>query len=816
MLLGNQFYINLESDFYSMKHKYFYLIALLFSSAYIYAQTGINKQNFAKYQGLFTYYYDAEKDKIYLEVDHLEKEFLYVYSLSSGIGSNDIGLDRGQLGNEQVVFFRKAGNKLLLIQPNLYFRANTSNDLERKSVEQAFAKSVLYGAEIVEEANDSYLIDLTDFIVRDAHGVASRLKRMDQGVYNLDKSKSAINMERTKAFPKNVEFDVYLTFKGEPKGAHIRSVTPDPRLITVTQHHSFIELPDDGYKKRVFDPRSGSYPFAYYDYATPVESPIMKRYITRHRLEKKDPSAMVSEAVEPLVYYLDNGTPEPVRSALLDGGRWWNQAFESIGFKDAFRVEILPDDADPLDVRYNVIQWVHRSTRGWSYGSSITDPRTGEIIKGHVSLGSLRIRQDFLIAQALSDRPFAESDENHEEILELALARIRQLSAHEIGHTLGFAHNFAASTNGRASVMDYPHPKIQLANGEIDFSEAYDDAIGQWDKVSVAYSYSHFPSGVNEEEALNNILERAYEQGLQYISDQDARPQGGAHAMAHLWDNGSDPSEELNRVLAVRKKAIDNFSVDNIRTDEAMALLEDAFVPLYLFHRYQTEATVKLIGGLHYNYKVKGDNFPAFETVNAKDQQKALTAMLETVNASVIAVPASKLSLFPPRAIGYGRTRESFKGFTGTAFDPIAAAQTAADLSIGLLLHPERASRLIQQKSLDKNQLGLADLLDRLTEKTIFSNQGDAYLAAVQAAINYRVLEHMISLAARKEVNPQVRAICHTVLRNMRAELAKDSDIDKREMVRKIDNYFAEPAKFKAIEVPKIPDGSPIGMDCDY
>ena len=816
MLLGNQFYINLESDFYSMRHKYFHLIALLLLSAYAYAQTGIDKQDFDKHQGLFTYYYDAKKDKIYLEVEHLEKEFLYVYSLSSGIGSNDIGLDRGQLGNEQVVFFRKAGNKLLLVQPNLKFRANTSNDLERTSVEQAFAKSILYGAEIVEESNDTYLIDMTDFLVRDAHGVVSRLKRMDQGAYNLDKSKCAVNMERTKAFPKNVEFDVYLTFKGQPKGAYIRSVAPDPRLITVSQHHSFIELPDEGYNKREFDPRSGSYPFAYYDYATPVESPIIKRYITRHRLEKKDPAAMVSEAVEPIVYYLDNGTPEPVRSALLDGGKWWNQAFESIGFKDAFRVEILPDEADPLDVRYNVIQWVHRSTRGWSYGSSITDPRTGEIIKGHVSLGSLRIRQDFLIAQALSNRPFAESDENHDEILELALARIRQLSAHEIGHTLGFAHNFAASTNGRASVMDYPHPKIELVDGEIDFSDAYDNAIGEWDKVSVAYSYSDFPTGVDEESALIDILEEAYEQGLHYMSDQDARPQGGAHAMAHLWDNGGDPSEELSRVLELRKKAIDNFSVDNIRTDEAMALLEDAFVPLYLFHRYQTEATVKLIGGLHYDYKVKGDNFPEFRSVSANDQQNALTALLETVNASVLAVPASKLHLFPPRAIGYGRTRESFKGFTGTAFDPIAAAQTAADLSLVLMLHPERASRLIQQKSLDQDQLGLQDLLDRLAKKTIFSKQSDDYLAAVQTAINYRVLEHMINLAASKEVNPQVNAICHIALRNMRAELVKDTDIDKREMVRRIDNYFAEPSKFKAIAVPKIPDGSPIGMDCDY
>ena len=464
------------------------MLAIVGSITFLNAQNFDKTKNFQKFNGFYNFYFDDATDKIFLEVDELEKEFLYVYSLSSGIGSNDIGLDRGQLGNEQVVFFKKAGNKLLLIQPNLKFRAITQNELEKKSVEQAFAKSVLHGFKIEEESKGNYLIDITEFLMRDAHGVSARLKNTKQGSYSLDVSKSALAFERTKAFPKNVEFDVTLTFKGNPEGGWIRSVTPDPSLVTVAQHHSLIALPDDGYEKRVFDPRSGSNVFSYYDYATPVQEPILKRYITRHRLKKKNPNAEVSEAVEPIIYYLDNGTPEPVRSALLEGGRWWNQAFESIGYKDAFQLKILPDDADPMDVRYNVIQWVHRSTRGWSYGMSIKDPRTGEIIKGHVSLGSLRIRQDFLISQALMNKPFAERDDNYQPMLEMALARIRQLSAHEIGHTLGFAHNFAASTNGRASVMDYPHPQFELNGGIIDFSNAYDTGIGEWDKVTVAYS----------------------------------------------------------------------------------------------------------------------------------------------------------------------------------------------------------------------------------------------------------------------------------------------------------------------------------------
>lgn len=781
------------------------------------AQFDKNKQNYQKFEGFFDYYYDPGKDKIYLAVDKVGQEFLYVYSLSSGIGSNDIGLDRGQIGNEQVVYFKKTGNKLLLVQPNLQYRANTDNVLERKSVEQAFAKSIIFGAVIEESEGDTHYIDISEFLMRDAHGVVSRLKMMEQGSYSLDPSRSAINLERTRAFPKNSEFDVFLTFKGSPKGSQIRSVTPDPRLITVAQHHSFIALPEAGFEQRVFDPRSGSFPFSYYDYATPVEEPILKRFVPRHRLKKKDPTAALSEAVEPIVYYLDNGTPEPVRSALLEGGRWWNQAFEAIGYKDAFQVKILPDDADPLDVRYNVIQWVHRSTRGWSYGNTVTDPRTGEIIKGHVSLGSLRIRQDFLIAQALSDRPFAENDDNHEAILNLALARIRQLSAHEIGHTLGFAHNFAASTNGRASVMDYPHPYVKLKDGGIDFSEAYDEGIGAWDKTSIAYAYSDFPESVNEREALNKILEDAYSNGLQYISDRDARPRGGAHANAHLWDNGEKPSDELNRVLEVRKRAIDNFSVENIRNDEPYSVLEDVFVPLYLFHRYQSEATVKMIGGLNYNYSVRGDNFPDMASVSRSDQEAALEAMLKTINAEVIAVPENKLHLFPPRAIGYYKTRESFRGYTGTAFDPIAAAQTAADLSLGLLFHPERASRLIQQKSLDAGQLGLDELLDEILKQTIENKHRDPYINTVQTSINYRVLDHLMALGAAEDTNPQVNASSHSKLRELRKRLISTGpDKDHQEMVRRIDTYFDDPSKYKSGKSPKIPDGSPIGMFCGF
>jgi len=797
-----------------MRHFLPFITALLiyqFSTA----QFAEKSKKYQKYEGFYDFFYDDDSDKIYLEVEELEKPFLYVFSLSSGIGSNDIGLDRGQLGNEQVVYFKKAGNKLLLIQPNLKFRALTENSLEKKSVEQAFAKSVLYGFEIEEETAGKYIIDISDFLVQDVHGVIKRLKQNEQGTYTLDKSKSAMAYERTKAFPKNVEFDVTLTFKGDAKGSYIKSVTPNPDLVTVAQHHSFIELPDSNYNQRVFDPRSGSSPFSYYDYATPVQEPILKQYITRHRLSKKNPESVASEAVEPIIYYLDNGTPEPVRTALLEGGKWWNEAFEAIGYKNAFQLKMLPDDADPLDVRYNVIQWVHRSTRGWSYGSSITDPRTGEIIKGHVSLGSLRIRQDFLIAQALMNKPYKERDDNYDAMLQLALARIRQLSAHEIGHTLGFTHNFAASTNQRASVMDYPHPQFNIVNGEIDFSQAYETGIGEWDKTTVAYSYSEFPKGTDEKQALNSILEEASGKGLRFIADQDARPAGGAHALAHLWDNGNSASVELENVLKIRKIAIANFSIDNIRKNEPNSVLEDVFAPLYFFHRYQTEAAVKLIGGLDYNYVLKGDGQKTVEMVDKNTQVNAMKSLLETLNATVIAIPKDKLPLFPPRAIGYPRSRESFNGRTGVSFDALSAPETAADMTLGLLLHPERASRLIQQKSLDNQQIGLEYVLNQLVEHTIEKNMKDTYLNEVQRSINYRVLYHIMNLAAHKEVHPQVNAIAYDQLKSIKTSLQSyNNDAYALEMIRRVDYFYSKPEEFKVLQSPGIPDGSPIGMDC--
>ena len=795
-----------------MRKLIFALLFLSFSTQG-FAQFFKDNKNITRYDGYFTFYYDNSNDKIFLEIEKLEKEFLYVNALSEGVGSNDIGLDRGQLGNTRVVKFIKAGNKLLLIQPNQYYRAITDNIEEKKSVEQAFAKSILKGFVIKETKNGKYLVDATSFFIRDAHGVMGRLSAKKQGKYTLDKSRSAINLERTKAFPKNVEFDVMITFKGAPKGYDIRSVVPTSSSITVNQHHSFIELPDNKYTPRKFDPRSGANAMSYLDYATPVNESIKKRFIYRHRLQKKNPNAARSEAVEPIIYYLDRGTPEPVRSALLDGARWWNQAFESIGFTNAFQVKMLPEDADLLDVRYNVIQWVHRSTRGWSYGSSVSDPRTGEIIKGHVSLGSLRIRQDFLIAQALQ-APYAIDDTSDQFALEMALARIRQLSAHEVGHTIGLAHNFAASTKGRSSVMDYPHPTLSIKDGKVDFTDAYDTKIGDWDKVSIAYSYGEYLE--DEDASLSKLLDEAFKKGARFISDQDARPLGSAHAYAHLWDNGSNVSEELENLLSIRRNSIANFSKDNIKSNQPYSVLEDVFVPLYFLHRYQTEGVTKVIGGLDYTYAIKDDGNTIVKRIPGKLERKALVSVIKTLSIEELAIPKQLLNLFPPRAFNYGRTRESFKSKTGVAFDPFGAVETASAMTLGLLLHPERVTRLVQHKSLDSSQLGLVEVLDDLIANSFQKSYKDSYYQELQNIVNYQVLNHLFHLSSNKDMYWQVNAIVNDKIDKISSLLnnSKTPGIQKiyhKAMIKMISNFKKSPAKFKKPITPKIPDGSPIG-----
>ncbi|MEZ4935275.1 MAG: zinc-dependent metalloprotease [Saprospiraceae bacterium] len=777
------------------------------------------------YPGFFNFYWDEKQGKVWLEIDKFEQEFLYINSLQAGIGSNDIGLDRGQLGRERVVKFSRSGDKILMTNINYKYRANSGNADERLAVEEAFAQSVLWGFEVSTENKNAVLVDATRFLLQDAHGVAKRLQQSKQGTYKLEDSRSAVYLPRTKNFPKNTELEATITFVGEAKGDWIRSVTPTPDVVTVRMHHSLVELPDGNYQPRHYDPRSGYISTSYFDYATPIDQPVVKRFITRHRLEKKDPSAAISDPVEPIIYYLDRGAPEPIKSALMEGASWWNQAFEAAGYRNAFQVKELPPDADPMDVRYNLIQWVHRSTRGWSYGGGVNDPRTGEIIKGKVTLGSLRVRQDFLIAQGLL-AAYENGDTPDPRLLEMALARLRQLSAHEVGHTLGFTHNFAASYNDRSSVMDYPHPYITMDDrGNIDFSKSYDDKIGEWDKRMVIYGYSQFAEGVNEKAALDKILQENQTMGLLFISDDDSRPAGSAHPYSHLWDNGTSPTAELRRMAKVRAKALENFGLNSIPNGTPLADLERILVPLYLSHRYQVEGVSKLIGGVQYTYTVKGFETTANDdwkptAVSDEIQQDALLALLETLDTRYLEIPKHIRYLIPPQPEGYHRDRETFKSYTGLVFDPMAAAESSADNVIAFLLNPERLARLIAQKANDPERvMSVNYVFGQLLSRAFFNERKTVYQEEIAWMVEKLVVLHLIQLAADKSANKQVNALALYELDRLTQDFVREMDEEKVDdrrahlvyMLNEISQFRQRPEDYQPANNYDLPDGSPIG-----
>jgi Met-zincin/Domain of unknown function (DUF5117) len=769
--------------------------------------------------GFFPFYWDPAEGKIWLEIDNRRTEFLYMTSLPTGIGSNDIGLDRGQIHTERIVRFERSGPKVLLIQPNYGYRAVTENPDERRAVEESFASSVLWGFNVEAEEGEKVLVDASSFFLHDAHGVIRAIKDRGEGEFKVDPLRCAFYLPMTKNFPRNTEIEVTLTFVGADPGQFLREVVPTPEAVTVRERFSFIQLPDDKYVPRRFDPRAGYAAISYADYAVPIGEQITRRYITRHRLVRKNPDAVVSEPVEPIVYYVDPGVPEPIRTALREGAAWWQGAFEAAGFRNAFRVEVLPPGADPMDIRYNVIQWVHRSTRGWSYGNSVIDPRTGEIIKGHVSLGSLRVRQDYLIAEGLLS-PYAPGKPVSRDMLNLALARLRQLSAHEVGHTLGLQHNYIASAEGRASVMDYPHPFVTLkSDGTPDVSEAYATGVGAWDRVAIEYGYREFPAGVQEAAGLDSILAAGMKRGLIFLSDQDARPPGSAHPLAHLWDNGNNAIDELGRFMRLRRSSLDRFSENAIKPGEPMSTLEDVLVPLYMGHRYQVEAAAKVLGGITYTYALRGDGQTVTQHLPPQEHRRALSVLLTTLRPDQLALPDRILAQIPPRPLGYARDRELFPNRTGGTFDPLSAAEAAADITARLLLNPQRMARLLEYHARDERYPGPVEVIDSLLMNTWKNEVPAGYHAEIQRVVDYVVLYELISLAGQQEGPAQVRSLARQELSDLMTWLTTRRDgATNREQRAHLDYgsdliqaFLKEPEKFRMVPPVDAPPGSPIG-----
>jgi len=720
------------------------------------------------------------------------------------LGSNPVGLDRGWGDSGKIIVFRRMGNKVIIEAENLLYRASPDNPLEERAVRESFARSFLASAEVVKDS-DGLVIDLTDFLTSDILNLKQYLKDRGEGSFSVSKDRTLVDTTNVFAFPDNVEMDVFFTLSSDKPGREFSTTAANGRDATLIQHHSFVRLPEEEFTPLKSDPRAGAIERVHYDYSAPISGQIETRLARRYRLQKNE----AGETINPIVFYIDSGAPEPIRSALVEGAEWWQDAFAAAGYPDGYRVEILPEDAHPLDIRYNVVQWVHRQTRGWSYGGGVSDPRTGEMLKGHVNLGSLRVRQDRMIFEGLVGTAKTDTGADDDPV-ELALDRIRQLSAHEVGHALGFAHNFAASTYGKGSVMDYPAPDVRVTNGQMDFSNTYGVGVGEWDKFAAIWLYGDLTEQEREE-----VVQSALDRGLAYVADSDARSVGTAHPLGNVWDNGADPVEGLNEAMKVRRLALETFGADRIQPGQSIYDLNKVIVPIYLYHRYQTAAAAKYIGGMSFNYSLNGDGQDMAKIVPASDQRRALRAVLATLDPRALDIKDETLELLMPSLVSYSiadSDRELFRRTAYPAFDVTAAADTAADLTFDVLLNPRRAARLIEFKRRDAGNLGFMDML-QTTRAYVMRQPSNDRTGEIAKAVQARFVFALMDLA-NSEATPGVKARTDKVLRDIRTDLGANGSGHGLWLVSLVDAHLERPVtpQTPVTEAKALPPGGPIGQ----
>jgi hypothetical protein len=751
--------------------------ALLLPSADAAAQQSIAAytQGLEKRDGYYPLYWDAGAGRLLIEVSRLGEEFLYLTSLATGVGSTAIGLDRGMIGDEAIARFERVGPTVFLVFTNPRFRADaTANEALRRSVEESFPVSTVGAFEILAEQDGRVLIDATSYLLRDHMDVAGRLRRADQGAFSSDAERSSVYLPRTKAFPQNTELEVRLTFTATEPGGLVRQHAPLGNTVTLRQHHSLVKLPDPGFLPRSGDPHLGNNGVSFLDFARSFDLRYEGRYVARHRLQKRTPGPEPSAPVEPIVYYLDRGIPEPYRSAFRDGAMWWNAVFEAAGFTDAFRVEDMPENMDPMDARYDVIQWVHRSDAGFSIGPSFVDPRTGEIIKAAVRMDSYRSLTDYNIyagtvpagapAVALDLSSWLASLDPDVSAETFVMARRRQHAAHEVGHTLGLAHNFIAAADGRTSVMDYPGPLIRLADDGIDLGDAYRNGPGAYDSLAIRYAYAEFPAG-EEAAGLQAIVAEALERGIRFNTDGD-NARSGSYPEVTQWINGPEAVAELVRVAAVRRHLIQRFDVSALEPGEPLAWLNYRFVPVYLHHRYALEAAIKAVGGMEFHYAVRGDSLPATAIIPPERQRRALEYVLDAIEPTELLIPESTLAAMAPRAFGYSADDWFFESAAYPAFDQIGVARTLAAMVVGNLLDPRRMARLVAFHARDGDLPSAEEVIARVLERT-WTAYTPFELTALSRAVQRVVVDALIDLAANPAATVEGRAAAEWGLRRI-------------------------------------------------